>query len=76
MKNDEYFPLHILKLHVEDEWTNLKKCLIDLSSDSVETRKKAVMILGKYDRPVAFLNIIAALGDKHEKYYRVEASDK
>ena len=55
------------KVIKDSESETIEKCLIDLSSDSVETRKKAVMILGKYDRPVAFLNIIAALGDKHEK---------
>ncbi len=41
----------------------LAKCLADLKSKSAETRKSAVLILGKYRHPVAEAAVTAALGD-------------
>ena len=48
----------------ESESETIAKCLQDLKSDSVEVRKRAVLILGKYSNPLAVKAIIKSLNDQ------------
>lgn len=48
----------------ESESETIQKCLQDLKADSVEVRKRAVLILGKYSNPLAARAIIQSLNDK------------
>ncbi len=47
----------------ESEIQTITKCLDDLNSSSVEIRKRAVMILGKYSNPAAKNAIVKSLRD-------------
>ncbi len=47
----------------ESEIQTITKCLADLDSSSVDIRKRAVMILGKYSNPAAKKAIVKSLRD-------------
>lgn len=53
-----------------DERATIQRCLKDLQSPESETRAGAVMILGKYDHPLARQPIINALSDPSPRVRR------